>query len=84
MDEENITVKVMPFEPYPEGRILATLEALERPIVISVAEHLPEWKRAQLVVELKAYWRTMLAIKENDLIQINVIDPRSVTDLEPG
>jgi hypothetical protein len=31
-------VKVMPFEPYPEGRILATLEALERPVVISVAE----------------------------------------------
>jgi hypothetical protein len=84
MNDDNITVKVMPFEPYPEGRILATLEALDRPIVISVAEHLPEWRRAELIEDLKAFWRTMLAIKENDLIQINVIDPRSVTELEPG
>jgi hypothetical protein len=83
MDELNITVKVIYLEPYPEGRILATLEALPRPIVISVAEHLPEWRRAEIVEDLKAYWRDMLAIKENDIIHINVIDPRSVTDLEP-
>jgi hypothetical protein len=84
MDELDITVKVMPFEPYPEGRILATLEALPRPVVISVAEHLPEWRRAELVEDLKGFWRTMLAIKENDFIQVNVIDPRSIGDLEPG
>jgi hypothetical protein len=84
MEDDNITVKVMPFEPYPEGRILATLQALSRPIVISVAEHLPEERRAELVADLKAFWRTMLSLKENDLIQVNVIDPRSVTELEPG
>jgi hypothetical protein len=84
MEDDNITVFLAPFLPYPEGNILAILNALGRPVVISVAKHLPEERRTELVEDLKAFWQTMLALKENDLIQIIVRDPRSKHDIETG
>jgi hypothetical protein len=84
MEDDNIKVMEMPFLPYPEGNILAILDALGRPVVISVANHLPEQRRPELVEDLKAFWQTMLAIKENDLIQIIVRDPRAKRDIGDG
>jgi hypothetical protein len=81
MDEDNIKVMVMPFLPYPEGNILATLDALQRPVVISVAAYLPKKRQTELVEDLKAFWQVMLEINENDLIKVIIRDPKSKRDL---
>ncbi len=80
---EEIQVMVMPFPAFPEGNILAILNALGRPIIISVAKHLPEERRAMLVEDLKLCWQALVGSKENEIMQIIVRDVRAKPNLEP-
>jgi hypothetical protein len=84
-EEEEIEVLVKEFKSYPERSLLAILDATERPIVISVAEHLPEWKRTTLVEDLKVMWHALVGRSHNTLMLIFVWDTlaKDVVDLGP-
>jgi hypothetical protein len=84
MEDDQIQIMVMPFKPYPEGDVLAILNALERPIVISVAGHLPDEARTELVNNLKELWRALVGSKEHEFMQITIRDIQAKYDLETG
>jgi hypothetical protein len=83
MDEdENITVWLKDFKPYPIGNILAILDATGEQVLIVVAEHLPEERRAALVESLKEMWRALVGSSHNTVILIRIKDIRAKDDLE--
>jgi hypothetical protein len=82
MEEDNITVWLKDFKPYPIGNILAILDATGDQVLIVVAEHLPEERRASLVENLKMNWRALVGSSHNTSILIRIKDIRAKKDLE--
>jgi hypothetical protein len=81
-DDENITVWLKDFKPYPIGNILAILDATGEQVLIVVAEYLPEERRAALVEDLKMMWRALVGNSHNTVILIRIKDIRAKQDLE--
>jgi hypothetical protein len=82
MKDDNFKVLVIPFKPAPEGNILAVLNALGRPIVISVAKHLSEEKQTELVNNLKMLWQALAGSKENEFMHITIRDINAKQEIE--
>jgi hypothetical protein len=81
-DEDNITVWLKDFKPYPIGNILAILDATGEQVLIVVAEHLSEERRTALVEDLKVMWRALVGRSHNTVILIRIKDIRAKQDLE--
>jgi hypothetical protein len=81
-EEDNIRVWLKDFKPYPIGNILAILDATGEQVLIVIAEHLPEERRAALVEDLKAMWRALVGSSHNTVMLIRIKDIRAKKDLE--